>query len=272
MKQIIKLFFFLFLSLLCYGQEIRIIDSIDDKPIPYGKIYLENRLLISDSLGKYFFDERPVGFIIRANGYEDKSIVSLNSNIIKLKPIFNNIERVELDENNFNVSDLLGYKKGKNTIIIDSSKEFAIKIINPFHLCQLEDVKIPFKKSLHKKGYLILDIYEEKNNKIGDKLNSNNYVISLDNLKSGNSVKINEKIIIEESFYVSVIWVENLYTKSNMFTNKVYLNVKDKSSSGKMFVRKSTYNSWDIKPFEEDSSSKNSIIPAFSVSVKCKKE
>ncbi len=264
----------MFLSLLFlsfgYGQGIIIVDSIDNKPVAHAKIYLKNKLLITDSLGKYFFDEKPDEFMIRTNGYQDRN-VSLINHMIKLKPGFKDISEIEVSRDNFNVNTSIGFQKSKKTIIIDSNKEFAIRIIHPFGLCKLEGIEIPFKKSLHDKGYLILDIYEENRSGVGARLNSNSYVVPVNSLKKTNSVKINEKIIVESAFYVSVIWVENLYTKSNQFTNKIYLNVKDNSIQGKMFVRKSTYNLWDLKTFEENAISENSIIPAFSASAKCAK-
>lgn len=254
-----------------YGQEIKVVDSIDHKPIPYARIFLKDKLLITDSLGRYFFDKYPNEFVVRANHYQNKTVSSIQNNLVKLNPTYKDIDEVELKNNNFVVNNVLGFKKDKNSIIVDSSKEFAIRISNPFSLCKLENIKIPFKKSLHYKGYLILDIYEEKDNGIGEKLNSNNYVVSLADLKNNKSVEINEKMIIDGSFYISVIWVENLYNESDLFTNKVYLNVKNKGEFGKMYVRKSTYNSWNLQPFEENISSENSIIPAFSISAKCTK-
>lgn len=253
-----------------YGQEIIIVDSIDKKPVAYAKIYLKNKLLITDSLGKYSFDEKPDEFMIRANGYQDRNVSSID-HIIQLKPDFKDIDEIEVSRDNFSVDTSIGFQKSKNTIVIDSNKEFAIRIIHPFDLCKLEDIKIPFKKSIHDKGYLIVDIYEENRSGVGARLNSNSYVVPVKSLKKTNSVKINEKIIVESAFYLSVIWVENLYTKSNQFTNKIYLNVKDKNIQGKMFVRKSTYNLWDLKPLEENALSENSIIPAFSASAKCAK-
>lgn len=269
--KIIKLSFLLLMSI-SFGQKIKIIDSIDNKSIPYAKIYVDDKLLIADSSGQYFFDKQPSNFIIRSNNYLDKKILNLESDIIKLLPHYKKIDTVKLSKDHFPTQNHVGFKKSKNVIAIDNNREFAVKIINPFGLCKLENIEIPFKKFLHNKGYLIVNVYGDENNMIGDKLNENEYVIPLVDIKRNNSVEIKERVIVEQAFYISVMWVENIYSKSDVFTNKVYLYVKNNMDLGEMLVRRTVYNSWNIKPFKESSSSENSIIPAFSASIKCKEK
>ncbi|WHF51283.1 hypothetical protein QGN23_12710 [Chryseobacterium gotjawalense] len=65
----------IFLSIFIKSQEIIIIDSLDNKPIPFCKIMDSDHLYITDSLGKYSFATFPKeSVIISSAGYEVKKI------------------------------------------------------------------------------------------------------------------------------------------------------------------------------------------------------
>lgn len=254
------------------SQQVTIVDSLDNKPIPYTKIISSENLFLTDSLGVYNFEKFPTEEVsVHSAGYEIKKL-KLNSEIIQLTPKINNIDNIVISKNNFDNDKELGFNADKNSIILNSKVEFAIEIKNTNdNTCRIEKVKIPFKKSLNKKGYLLFDFYNSIEGKIEKKINMLNYVFPVSFLEANNMVTLKEKIYIEDqgSIYISVIWVENTYSKSETFDNKIYFFTKQQKPFGKMFVRKSNYEGWNLKPYFEDGQTKNSIIPAFKVLSKC---
>lgn len=267
-----KNIFFIILSIFVSSQEVKIVDSIDTKPISYSKIIGYDNLYVTDSLGRYNFEVFPKGeVIISSAGYETKKISKM-SKLIKLKPKFIQVETINLSEQNFNNENELGFLRSKNLIIIDQKREFAIEIINnDNNLCKVEKIIIPFKKSINDKGYLLIDFYENENGKVGFKLNTDEYFIPVKILQRNNILQVKDKIFIEKgkSIYVSTTWVENIFTKSEIYSNKIYFNTKKNKQQGKMFVRKTNNYNWALKAYTENIETKNSIIPAFKIIAKC---
>ncbi|WHF51276.1 hypothetical protein QGN23_12675 [Chryseobacterium gotjawalense] len=263
----------IFLSIFIKSQEIIIIDSLDHRPISFCKIMDSDHLYVTDSLGKYNFATFPKeSVIISSAGYEVKKI-TLKTGIVKLTPKFIQISEINISNNNLKIDTELGYKSSKNTIIIDQNREFAVEIKSQNANCLIDNVSIPFKKSSSSKGYLLVDIYHDENGKIGEKINASNYVLAIEKLGKNNILQLIDEIYIEKgnAIYISIIWVENTYTKSEKFANKIFLYTQPHKSSGKMFVRKSNYGDWDLKPYIENVDQKNSIIPALKIHGKCSK-
>lgn len=269
-----KKIFFIFISLIVKSQQLTILDSLDSKPVPYSKIMDGKNLYLTDSLGKYNFEYFPTDEVtIISAGYETKRL-KLKSAIVRISPKIINIENVVISQKNFVTDKKLGFDNGKNSMVIDQKREFAVEIKNYGNTtCRIDKILIPFKKSSNKKGYLLFDIYNSNNIEITEKLNNNNYVIPIAILEKNSLFPLKEKIYIEKqhSIYLSVIWVENTYNKSELFSNKIYLNTIPNKTNAKMYVRKSNYNSWNLKPYIENIQSTNSIIPAFKVFAKCAK-
>lgn len=269
-----KKIFFILLSIIVKSQQVIIVDSLDNKPIPFTKIIDSKNLYLTDSTGRYKFENLPNEEVfVLSSGYNTKKL-KINSEVIKLSPKITNIEKVIISKNNFINDKELGFNSGKNYIIIDQKREFAIEVYNHVDKnCRIEKVLIPFKKSSYKKGYLLFDFYESLDGKIGQKINVQNYVFPVSFLENNNLLILKEKIYLEKqsSIFISVIWVENSYSKSESFSNKIYFYTKQNKSAGKMYVRKSNYNGWEIKPLIEDQYTKTSIIPAFKLLSKCSK-
>lgn len=263
--------FFIFSFIPIKSQQIIVVDSLDDRPIPFAKIFDSKNLYLTDSAGRYNFENLPNEQVyVSSSGYQIKK-VKITDKTIKLSPKITNIEAVVIDNKPFNIDEEIGFNKSKNSIIIDYKREFAIELNNLTNKnCKLESLVIPFKKSSYQKGYLLFDFYESIDGKIGQKINMHNYVVPISSLERNHILTLKEKIYMEKqsSIFVSVIWVENTYNKSESFTNKVYFYTKQNSTEGRMYVRKSNYNGWDLKPYIEDGA-KPSIIPAFKALIKC---
>ena len=267
-----KFLFFLFCFSFYQAQQIVIVDSLDNSPIAFSRIYDKNRLYIADSLGKYKFDFWPNdGITVESGGYQSKYITS-KSSIIKLYPKINDIENVLISPLRFKKKISLGYELSSNSIVIDKEREMAVEITNNHTKpCLVDEVIIPFRKALHNKGYLFIDFYASKDGKVGEKLNTKNYILPIYNIKSNNALKLEQKIIIEAggSIFLAVSWIENTFSSSEVFTNKIFLFTKKKHPKSTMYVRKSNYRSWDLRPFVDFGDSKETIIPAFKLLTKC---
>lgn len=260
---------FILLSIFANSQKITVVDSIDKKPVAYSKIIDKDNLYVTDSLGNYFFDKKITSSVeISANGYKSKKTI-INSGTIILSPEIIKLEEVKLSKT---VQKELGLESSKNQIFFDNKREYAVEITNTVSdNCKVDELIIPFKKSLNKNGYLIIDIYDAINGKIEQKLNYENYVIPIKELSKKKTVKIEDHVYITKnsSVYISMIWVENLAKDSENFSNKVYLFTKSNNAKGRMYVRNTYYKGWDIKPYNEEVGIKDPWIPAIKINANC---
>ncbi|MGV0966502.1 hypothetical protein [Empedobacter falsenii] len=260
---------FILLSIFANSQQISIVDSIDKRPIAYSKIIDKDNLYVTDSLGNYFFNKKITNIVeILANGYKPKKTLILSDTII-LSPIVIKLDEIKLSKT---IKKELGYKLSKSQLFLDNKREYAIQITNSFSdNCKIDELIIPFKKSLNKNGYLMFDVYEDNSGKIGQKLNYENYIISIKDLTKNKSIKISDHInlVKNSSIYISMIWIENLAKNSENFTNKIYLFTKPTLPKGRSYIRASYYSGWDIKPYEDDINTKDSNIPAIKINALC---
>lgn len=267
-----KKIFLIFLSIIVKGQQVSVVDSLDNKPIPFARIFDNKNVYLTDSSGRYNF-ERILSeqVLVLSSGYETKKL-KITNEIIRLSPKIIDIDKVVITNKNFFIRREIGFIKSKNSIVLDHKREFAIELNNlTDENCRLENLVIPFKKSSNNKGYLLIDFYESLEGNVGQKINTQNYVFPISSFAQNNNVVLKENIYMEKqsSIFISMTWVENTYHKSESFANKLYFYTKQSHSNGKMLVRKSNYNGWDLKPYVEDRSVKSSIIPAFKVLSKC---
>lgn len=269
-----KFVFLLTIPLLFNSQKIKIMDSINNNPIPHAKIISNNNLYLTDSLGVYNFESIPKEEItITASGYESK-LTKLNSNSIKLNPKIIPIDEVKISNKKLGIQHTIGYKNGSPTTFISENLEYAIEIKNDYEfLCKVDEIEIPFKKAKNKKGYLLIDLYESHNAEIGEILNSTNYTIPISTLGKNKFVKIKDNIYIDknQSIYIAITWIESTYEHSENFSNKIDFFSLPKGSIGKMFVRRTTYKKWDTTPLIENKETKFNFIPAFRIHTKCER-
>lgn len=269
---------FLLFSINIFGQQINIIDSLDQKAIPYSRIYTKDKLMVTDSAGSYNLVGISDSIIkIVSTEYHSKTITKTGLQFPKevfLQPIINNIDEVKIrNSKNFTTTEIRGFPKIKksSSIALDNRVEFAIKIESSESDCFLKNIKIPIKKTINNLGYIIADIYLLSDDFALKKINQEKISISVKDLLAKKSIIINENIMIEKNkpFYVSILWIENLKENSDEFSNQIFIYTKSNDKIGKMKVRKSNYIYWDDVPDFSDENVALSIIPAITVESKC---
>lgn len=270
-----KIIFFLTVPLLFKSQSIKVVDSLNNKSIPFAKIISKDHLYLTDSSGVYIFEKIPTENVtISAPGYENKATEIKSNLLLTLTPKIIPIEEVKISSKKLDIDNIIGYKNGKQITFISENIEYAIELKNDSELeCKIDNIEIPFKKSKNKKGYLLLDMYENKNGRIGNILNNQNYIIPISSLDKNNLLKVKDNIYFHknESIYIAVTWIENIAKNSDKFTNIISFFSLPKGSNGKMYSRRTTYQSWDTTPLIENQDTKSSFIPAFRIHTKCRK-
>ncbi|MFC0426407.1 hypothetical protein [Chryseobacterium scophthalmum] len=88
-------FLFVLLSAFFSAQKLQVVDAENGKPIANARIILSNQLLYTNEDGFAPVDENSKDFEVSASGFKKENFKNFSS-VIKLEPVFKNIEEVKI--------------------------------------------------------------------------------------------------------------------------------------------------------------------------------
>ncbi|WP_175620417.1 hypothetical protein [Chryseobacterium schmidteae] len=88
-------FLFVLLSAFFSAQKLQVVDAENGKPIANARIILSNQLLYTNEDGFAPVDENSKNFEVSASGFKKENFKNFSS-VIKLEPVFKNIEEVKI--------------------------------------------------------------------------------------------------------------------------------------------------------------------------------
>lgn len=199
-----------FVTVAFNAQKIYIKDSINNEPIKYAKITLDNEIFYSDSLGIFNLNEnKPEFFGIEKSGYEKRNIfkseyskdVYLSPKLIPIDDVIIPHRQTIIVGKNFknNNTTFLPKGIGLGTIINNNyNKEGIVK-----------SIEIPIKTKIENTGFLIINFYELQNNLPGNtKINDNPLIIPVSSLlRKNNKIALEEKVSFPKNGFVVEIQI-----------------------------------------------------------------
>jgi hypothetical protein len=226
----IKLLFSLFITTILYSQKIQILDSINNKPIPFVKILTKNNnIYITDSIGvlnEMNFEKSFYPIIISKTGYIDQTISKYKQNI-QLSLKIKNIEEVKLRNDIVITKDK--YQIFNVTTIKDNDFEYGIILYNKKEqIGKLKNIILNIKKNkgVNENIYLLLKFYPIDNENISTSTISTKKIRIID-LFINNNIDLKDLDIFFEKKIMLSLQVINENKNANIAEIKFYNSKKN---------------------------------------------